>query len=121
MEVCREVYNANECNWYASHVKCVFGCFQKWHDDYIKWNRSNDTEYRPEWMAFRPGEIWTPDIAIDNRSVSELPIVLSTIAIYFSWNKSEKIPEKFFNTSTDGTLSQGSKSSPKNNEMRKNF
>ena len=40
---------------------------QKWKDEYIHWKLRNGSDHRPDWMAFKPGEIWTPDIAIDNR------------------------------------------------------
>ena len=73
----------------------LFFSNQMWRDEFIMWDRvanesdtnstssnssdsSSSSDYtsspdlpgsalRPEWMAFRPGEIWTPDIAIDNR------------------------------------------------------
>ncbi|XP_075249623.1 neuronal acetylcholine receptor subunit alpha-9-like [Convolutriloba macropyga] len=72
---------------------CKVWIDQKWTDEYLKWDLESDTndsnqsssdssssaateaeeqqpqqttEFRPQWMSFRPGEIWTPDIAIDN-------------------------------------------------------
>ncbi|XP_063722174.1 neuronal acetylcholine receptor subunit alpha-9-like [Symsagittifera roscoffensis] len=73
---------------------CKVWIDQMWRDEFIMWDRvanesdtnstssnssdsSSSSDYtsspdspgsalRPEWMAFRPGEIWTPDIAIDN-------------------------------------------------------